>query len=74
MKHDEARHYYADFTSGWKLDEAAPGRRQGRMASGRTLSGVRFFMTNVARPAENIVDKRGTCAEQSGLRNRALRF
>jgi hypothetical protein len=39
----DVRRFYTNFTlSGRKLDEAAPGRRQGRMASGRTLSASRL--------------------------------
>jgi hypothetical protein len=39
------------------------------MASGRTLSGVGFIVTNMARHAENVIafyNKRGTCEEGKG--------
>src|ERR671935_759236 len=36
--------------SGRKLDEAAPGRRQGRMASGRTLSARRLHRNEHGTP------------------------
>jgi hypothetical protein len=50
--------------SGWNVDKAAPYRRQGRMASGRTLSARRRIVANMARSPENVVafyNKRGTC-------------
>src|ERR1700716_3561457 len=46
--------------SGRKLDEAAPGERQGRVASG-SIRG--FIVTNMSRPAARVVafyNKRGT--------------
>src|SRR3981189_2928926 len=48
-----------------ELDKIPPGRRQGRIASGRTLR-VGFIVTNMARAAENVVafyNKRGTCEQ-----------
>src|ERR1700731_5246637 len=52
--------------SGRKLEETTPGDCQGRMASGRTLSACRLYITNMSRPAERVVafyNKRGTCEQ-----------
>jgi hypothetical protein len=52
--------------SGRNLDEAASGRRQGRVASARTYPRVGFSVTDMARPAANVVafyNKRGTCEQ-----------
>src|ERR1700730_5747191 len=52
--------------SGRKLDEAAPGDRQGRVASGKLYPRAGFIVTNMSRPAERVVafyNKRGTCEQ-----------
>ena len=63
----EVRRFYANFhyqAASWKI--AAPGHRQGRVASGRAFPRVGFVVTNLSRPAERVVafyNQRGT-AEQ----------
>jgi hypothetical protein len=55
-----------DDLSGGKLDKAASRRRQGRMASGRTLHARRLHRHQHAGPAANVVafyNKRGTCEQ-----------
>src|SRR5580692_10430511 len=55
-----------DDLSGGKLDKAASRRRQGRMAPGELYTRLGFIVTNLARPAANVVafyNKRGTCEQ-----------
>ena len=49
-----------------KLEQAARGDRQGRVASGQVYPLVGFIVTNLSRPAERVVafyNKRGTCEQ-----------
>jgi hypothetical protein len=63
----DARRSYANFiyqAGSWT--KPPPRRRQGRVASGRAISRVGFIVTNMARPAEDVValyNKRGTCEQ-----------
>jgi hypothetical protein len=60
---DDVRRSFANFLRGRKLDGAAPGRGQVQWHPGELYPRVGFIITNMARPAENVVafyNKRGT--------------
>ena len=65
---NEVRRFYANFSyQAQSWTKSAPRRRQGRMASGRTLSRVSASSSpTCARPAERVVafyNQRGTCEQ-----------